>query len=101
MGKGLALQFKQNYPYNYQLYAEGCAKGKISIGKMFVTEVNGNTNHRFIINFPTKAHWKAPSTIDYITKGLEDFIVQIKKLQITSVAIPQLGCGLGGLAWTD
>lgn len=96
MGKGLALQFKERYPDNYESYRESAVKGEIKIGEMFVTKHNST----YIINFPTKKHYKNPSKIEYIKEGLIDLVRVIEKHKIKSIAIPALGCGLGGLNWS-
>lgn len=99
MGKGVALQFKNNYPLNFKLYKEACRTGEIAIGKLFVTVENTVFGERIIINFPTKTDWRKPSEYLYIEKGLDDLIRVIDKYKITSIAIPPLGAGNGGLNW--
>jgi O-acetyl-ADP-ribose deacetylase (regulator of RNase III) len=99
MGKGIALQFKLTFPGNFNQYHQACQKNEVKIGKMFV--VKCLTGVKFIINFPTKKHWKEKSDIEYIKKGLKDLKETIKKLEITSIAIPPLGCGMGGLKWDE
>ncbi len=99
MGKGLALQFREAFPENYKAYREACARGELAVGRMFVTENLSGTNPRYIINFPTKAHWRDPSRLEYVTAGLKDLAHILRERQIQSVAIPPLGCGLGGLQW--
>ncbi len=99
MGKGIALQFKQAYPDNYNAYKNACNKNEVQIGKMFVFELNSLMEKKYIINFPTKKHWKEKSEIDYIEKGLDDLVSVIDKYKIKSIAIPPLGCGYGGLDW--
>lgn len=101
MGKGIALQFRDSFPVNYKLYKAACKEGEVKIGKMFVTTVGQLGNPRFIINFPTKEHWKNPSQIDYIKSGLIDLKNVIKKLNIKSISIPPLGSGSGGLNWLE
>jgi O-acetyl-ADP-ribose deacetylase (regulator of RNase III) len=68
---------------------------------MFVHDSGGLIKPNFIINFPTKNHWRGSSKIEFIQEGLEDLIVQIKRLNIKSIAIPPLGCGNGGLSWAE
>jgi O-acetyl-ADP-ribose deacetylase (regulator of RNase III) len=97
MGKGLALQFKRAFPENFRAYAAACKQGQVVIGRMYVTQ--RSTSPRFIINFPTKQHWRNPSELEYVRAGLVDLVVQIRERGIESVAVPALGCGLGGLAW--
>lgn len=99
MGKGLALQFKKAFPDNFTAYARGCRTGEVQVGRMFVVE--RRVAPRFIINFPTKQHWRQPSKLDYVREGLRDLIVQVRHHAIGSIAVPPLGCGLGGLSWTD
>jgi len=99
MGKGIALQFKLRYPQNYHLYKMACDRNEVKIGKMFITEINGLFGKKYIINFPTKKHWKGKSRLEYIEKGLDDLVLQIRKLKIKSIVIPPLGCGFGGLSW--
>ena len=100
MGKGIALQFKNQFPNNYKLYASACKANEITIGKLFVTEENSLLGGRkIIINFPTKTDWKKPSEYSYIERGLIDLVKIIKEKGIRSVAIPPLGAGNGGLDW--
>jgi O-acetyl-ADP-ribose deacetylase (regulator of RNase III) len=99
MGKGLALQFRTAFPVNYKSYQAACACGAVRVGKMFVTEHQPDANPRYIINFPTKAHWRNPSRLEYITEGLADLARVLRERRITSIAVPPLGCGLGGLEW--
>lgn len=100
MGRGIALQCKRLFPDNYKYYTVACKEGKVEPGTMLVFNT-GNIlgKPRYVINFPTKVHWRKPSQIDYITSGLEDLVRVIQKLNIKSIAIPPLGCGLGGLDW--
>lgn len=100
MGKGIALQFKERYPNNYRLYRDACKQGKVTVGKMFITEereMSGVT--RTIVNFPTKAQWRRPSQYRYIEEGLKDLHEQITIRGIRSIAIPPLGSSNGGLDW--
>jgi O-acetyl-ADP-ribose deacetylase (regulator of RNase III)/uncharacterized protein YwgA len=98
MGKGLALAMKNAYPQNYKLYKEACEKEVIKIGKIFVTEP-GEFFPKYIVNFPTKNHWRFPSKYEYIEAGLVDLKNWIKENDIKSVAIPPLGSGNGKLNW--
>lgn len=100
MGKGLALAVKQAYPENFLLYEAACKAGKVRPGAMFIT-TTGLINPHYIVNFPTKRHWKEKSYLEDIQNGLFALVVEVKKLQISSIAIPALGCGLGGLNWKD
>ena len=99
MGRGIALQFKKMFPDNFKQYAEACKRGEVVPGKMFVARTGLLASPRFIINFPTKNHWKEKSRIEYIADGLDDLVAVIEKQGILSLAIPPLGCGLGGLDW--
>lgn len=99
MGRGLALQFKEKWPENFNYYKKACDDNKVAIGKMLVFNTNQLFNPKYIINFPTKNHWRYQSQISYIDSGLLNLVCVIKELNINSIAIPQLGCGLGGLNW--
>ncbi|MGO1788388.1 MAG: type II toxin-antitoxin system antitoxin DNA ADP-ribosyl glycohydrolase DarG [Sphingobacterium sp.] len=99
MGKGIALQFKNQYPYNYKLYKEACKKGELKVGEVLVVKDGDILCKKYIINFPTKEHWRSPSEISYIQQGLEALKESIKEYNIKSLAIPPLGCGNGGLDW--
>jgi len=100
MGKGIALQFKKMFPTNFKLYKDECKNGKFGIGDLIVTrDQNILTGEKLIINFPTKTSWRAPSEYDYIEKGIQELIHVINKNKISSIAIPPLGSGNGGLQW--
>ncbi len=99
MGKGIALQFKEKYPLNFNLYKKACKNNELQVGKMFVTNTSFLTFPKFIINFPTKADWRSHSKIEYINEGLDDLIKIIKEKKIKSIVLPPLGCGNGGLDW--
>lgn len=99
MGKGIALQFKRKWPANAKAYEAACRRGEVVPGKMFVFDNGGLVAPKFIINFPTKRHWRQPSQMADIDAGLIDLVLQVKRLQIRSIAIPPLGCGNGGLDW--
>jgi len=99
MGKGIALQFKQRWPQNFKAYAAACDREEIEPGKMFIYDFGEWGKPRFIINFPTKAHWRGDSKIEYIESGLRDLVLQAERLRIKSIALPPLGCGNGGLDW--
>ena len=101
MGRGLALQFKEVFPENFKSYAVACKQKKVQPGRMFVYETGRLTNPRYIINFPTKRHWRDKSRIEDIDAGLIALAAEIRAQNIQSVAIPPLGCGLGGLNWHD
>lgn len=101
MGKGIALQFKQAFPANFASYKKACDAGLVQPGKMLVIDTGAMLNPRYIVNFPTKRHWKGKSRLEDIDSGLLDLVAQVRRLGIGSIAIPPLGAGLGGLAWTD
>ncbi len=101
MGKGVALQFKQAFPDNFRQYERACRAGEVQIGRMFVVRTSTLGNPRYIINFPTKRHWRQPSRLADIAAGLPDLVAQITALGVQSVALPPLGCGSGGLDWSD
>jgi O-acetyl-ADP-ribose deacetylase (regulator of RNase III) len=101
MGRGVALQFKNAFPENYNAYAGACRREEVQPGRMFVFETGSLTNPRFIINFPTKRHWKGKSRMEDIERGLVDLVEQIRQRRIHSIAIPPLGSGLGGLNWRE
>jgi O-acetyl-ADP-ribose deacetylase (regulator of RNase III) len=100
MGRGIALQFRKAFP-NYKAYKAACSRGELQPGKMFVFDLNRFQHPRFIINFPTKRHWRGKSRIEDIKAGLKDLVEEVRKLKIQSIAIPPLGCGLGGLDWEE
>jgi len=101
MGRGVALQFKKAFPENFKAYEAACSRQDVQPGRMFVYETGYVGNPRFIINFPTKRHWRGKSRIEDIDAGLRALADVIKERQIRSVAIPPLGSGLGGLHWPD
>lgn len=101
MGKGVALQFKRAYPANYEAYRTACARGEVTIGHMFVYDTGKLHGPRWIINFPTKRHWRQKSRLADIDAGLRDLRDVLTNLEIKSVALPALGSGLGGLHWDD
>ena len=101
MGRGIALQFEKAFPDNFHVYADACARGGVRPGRMFVFETGALTNPRYIINFPTKRHWRGNSRIEDINAGLKDLATVIRERGIRSIAVPPLGSGLGGLDWSD
>ncbi len=100
MGKGIALMFKDRFAENFRLYAAACKAKQVQTGKMFVTEVRELDGPRWIVNFPTKQHWKAPSQMAWVVEGLQDLRRFILDHQVRSIAIPPLGAGNGGLVWS-
>jgi O-acetyl-ADP-ribose deacetylase (regulator of RNase III)/uncharacterized protein YwgA len=103
MGKGVALEFKHRWPDNFKAYKRLCDRGELRPGKVYVHQDGDilNGQRRFLINFPTKDHWRAKSKMEFIDSGLDDFIAEVKRLKIKSVVMPPLGCGNGGLNWTE
>lgn len=100
MGKGIARQFKETFPAMYLSYEQACRNHEVVPGKMHVYRM-GSGRPKFIINFPTKRHWEDDSFMEDIDRGLVDLVRVVKELGIQSIAIPPLGCGLGGLDWAD
>ncbi|MEN9520323.1 MAG: hypothetical protein RLZZ381_2911 [Cyanobacteriota bacterium] len=100
MGKGIALQFKQAFPENFKQYKKACDNKEVQPGRMFTTST-GKLFPKYIINFPTKNHWKGKSKIEDIQSGLKALVEQVKQLNIKEIAIPPLGCGNGGLDWAQ
>jgi len=100
MGRGVALQFKNAFPDNYDAYKQACELEQVQPGRMFVFET-GQLNPRYIINFPTKRHWKGKSRMEDIESGLTALEEEVRRRRIKSIAIPPLGSGLGGLNWMD
>lgn len=101
MGRGIALQFKKAFPQNFSAYAAACKNGEVRPGHMFVYETGQLIHPRYIINFPTKRHWRGASRIEDIEAGLNALVETIRRYKIHSIAIPPLGSGLGGLSWSD
>jgi O-acetyl-ADP-ribose deacetylase (regulator of RNase III) len=102
MGRGIALQFKQAYPAMFREYERACKAGEVKLGKVQVFDLGGLAGGpRWIINFPTKGHWRADSRIADVHAGLKDLVATVRKLHIRSIAIPPLGCGNGGLDWNQ
>lgn len=102
MGKGIALQFKQAFPAMLRNYEKACKAGGVQLGKMHVFDLGGLVDGpHWIINFPTKGHWREQSRLTDIETGLEDLVATVLRLGIRSIAIPPLGCGNGGLNWAD
>jgi O-acetyl-ADP-ribose deacetylase (regulator of RNase III) len=99
MGRGIALQFRNAFPGNFKAYAAACKRGEVQSGRMFVFETRQLTPPRYIINFPTKRHWRDKSRIEDIDAGLKALAAEIPARRIGSIAVPALGSGLGGLDW--
>lgn len=101
MGRGIALQFRNGFPENFKAYEAACQRQEVQPGRMFVYATGELGNPKYIINFPTKRHWRGKSRIEDIDSGLLDLQAVIRRLNIRSIAIPPLGSGLGGLDWND
>ena len=101
MGRGIALQFKNRFPENFKAYSDACKRDELRPGRMFVHESGRITNPRYIINFPTKRHWRGKSRMEDIEAGLQALVREIRERNIQSIAIPPLGSNLGGLDWAD
>lgn len=101
MGRGVALQFKNVFPENFKAYAAACSREEVQPGRMFVFETGFLANPKYIINFPTKRHWRGKSRMEDIDAGLKALVVVIRERGIRSIAIPPLGSGLGGLEWSE
>ena len=101
MGKGIALMFKERFPGNFRAYARACKQGEVRIGEMFVTQCDDILGPKWIVNFPTKTHWRVKTRPEWIDAGLADLVAVIRERGIRSVAVPPLGCGNGGLDWRD
>ncbi len=100
MGKGIALQFKNRYPQNYKIYKDACKAKSFHTGEILVVKDGNLMAQKWILNFPTKAHWKGNSKYEYISTGLEAMKKVLHEKNIKSIAIPPLGCGNGGLEWS-
>ncbi len=101
MGRGIALQFRKAFPRNYDAYKAVCDGKKLRPGMVLTYELHQLHNPQLIINFPTKRHWKGKSRIEDIASGLEALVEEIRRRNIRSIAVPPLGCGLGGLDWAE
>lgn len=106
MGKGIAFQFDKRFPWNSREYVERCKAGEMKPGRVLVVpspqkDVFEATEPRFIINFPTKDHWRSPSKLEWIRSGLVNLVEEVRARGIASLAIPPLGCGNGGLKWSE
>lgn len=99
MGKGIALMFREKYPENFKAYEAACKAGEVEVGRMFVTAGVELDGPRWIINFPTKKHWRQPTKLEWVRSGLVALKDVLREKQIKTVAIPPLGCGNGGLDW--
>lgn len=101
MGKGLALEFKKQYPDMFDQYKIFCNKGILKIGTLYTYKTTHTRNPKYIINFPTKTSFARPSQVSFIKKGLKALRIRIEELNLKSIAIPAIGCGLGGLKYAE
>ncbi|HEX8694603.1 MAG TPA: macro domain-containing protein [Longimicrobium sp.] len=101
MGKGIALQFKQAFPANFKSYEAACKTGAMTPGRMLVHDHGMLIQPRYIINFPTKRHWRGKSRMEDVEAGLSALVEEVRQRGIRSIAIPPLGCGLGALEWDE
>lgn len=101
MGKGIALQFKNAFPANFKAYERACKRDEVALGTMFVFDDGRLTPPHWIINFPTKGHWRSRSRMSDIAAGLDDLREVVAKFDMRSIALPPLGCGNGGLDWSE
>lgn len=101
MGKGIALMFKERFPKKMDEYSIACKAQQVVTGKMFITETCELIDPRWIVNFPTKQHWRTKSKMEWIVEGLQDLRQFIIENNVSSIAIPPLGAGNGGLNWND
>ena len=101
MGRGIAAQFKRVFPENFRSYEGACRRKEVVPGRMFVFSTGQLTNPRYIINFPTKRHWRGKSRLEDIELGLVALVKEVQERKIGSIAVPPLGCGLGGLDWSE
>ena len=101
MGRGIALQFQKTFPEMFKAYEAACKRGELQPGRVHVYDLNRMRNPHYVINFPTKSHWKGKSRIADIESGLQALVAEVRRLRLRSVAVPPLGCGLGGLEWEE
>lgn len=100
MGRGLALAFRERFPGNFAAYAAACRRSLVVPGEMFVFDT-GQERPRLLVNFPTKRHWRDASRMEDLVRGLESLAELVRERELRSIALPALGCGLGGLDWSE
>jgi O-acetyl-ADP-ribose deacetylase (regulator of RNase III) len=101
MGKGIALLIRESFPASAKAYMDACKRGEVRVGRMLVTPASDLLGPRWIIHFPTKKHWRHPSKMEWVREGLRDLVRVVTEKRIRSIALPPLGCGNGGLEWTQ
>ncbi|HYT69424.1 MAG TPA: macro domain-containing protein [Vicinamibacterales bacterium] len=101
MGKGIALMFSEAFPDNARVYEQAAKKGQVRVGRMLVVPNRDLIGPKWIVHFPTKKHWRNPSKLEWIREGLKDLTRVLREKHIQSVALPPLGCGNGGLEWSQ
>ncbi len=101
MGRGIALQFKKAFPEVFKAYEAACKRGEVEPGKVLTCDLNRFDPPHYVINFPTKKHWRGKSEVVYVEAGLDALIEEVRRLNLKSIAVPPLGCGLGGLEWDE
>jgi O-acetyl-ADP-ribose deacetylase (regulator of RNase III) len=101
MGRGIAAQFKRAFPASFKAYEQACKRGEVQPGRILIVRTEAERDPRWIVNFPTKRHWRNRSRLEDIESGLAALVADVDRLGIRSIAIPPLGCGLGGLAWSE
>lgn len=97
MGKGIAVEFKKRYPKMYGAYKSACATGTFDVGDVFTWREGART----VFNLGTQAHWRTDAKLDWIERSLNKMIAEADALGITKIAMPRIGAGLGGVAWSD
>jgi len=101
MGKGIALMFREAFPESAKEYENACARHEVRVGRIFVTENRALVGPRWILHFPTKKHWRQPSRLEWVREGLKDLVRVVREKKIRTLALPPLGCGAGGLDWSQ